>query len=153
MNRRRIPIELLDERHHVTSVFSVLGDVRRFAEALTDDRKPADLAAIAAPDDWEVIEDAIWRHVTYEGSGVMNLAHRDVLNDRQFRALYDRLSGLPQKIVEAAQSLGAEHGLESPREAMLHTVAVVPLATAQRLCQLIVEQRVVLLVPQETRLG
>lgn len=45
--------------------------------------------------------------------------------------LYDRLSGLPQKIVKAAQSLGAEHGLESPREAMLHTVAVVPLATAQ----------------------
>ena len=136
----------------MTSVFSVIADVQRFKEALIDDRKPAGLAAIATEEDWVAIEDAIWRHVTYEGSGVIDLSHQDILNDRQFRALHERVSGLPHKIVEAARALGVEHGLESQRDAMLQTVAVVPLSTAQRLCSVIVHQRLLLVVPYETRL-
>ena len=153
MIRKRIPIEYLDGGHHVNSVFAVVGEVKRFADALTDDRKPVGLTALATPDDWDVIADAIFRHVSYELSGVMDLAHRDVLNDRQFRALHDRVSALPQRLIEAAQATGAEYGLESPRDAMLHTVAVVPLSTAPRLCSLIVHQRLVLFVPHETHLG
>ena len=152
MGRRQVPIEFLSMGHHVTSAFALIGEINEFRRDLIEDRKPCQIISVATNDDWEVIAEAIRRYISFDLSGVMDLADEAVLNDRQFRALHDRLEKLPQQIIEAARSLGEEHGFENLRTSMHSIAAIASHAVSYRLHELVVEKRLVLFVPHETPL-